>query len=195
VTRSSPAAALLAAALLAPGLLLSGCSLDYGAVQGEEEAPGTIPDTVAVEVTHKVHEGGRLVLELNAGRTETWGAQKKMVLEEVRFVQYGDDSAPATSGEARRVVYHTDTENAEISGSVRVHSASEKAGIDAPALAWENKPKRLTAPSDAVVHITRDDGSSITGRGFAGDFRTRQVSFSGPVEGTYVWTGDEQDGE
>jgi len=185
----------LAAALLAPALLLAGCSLDYGAVQGEEKISDTIPDTVAVGVTHKVHEHGRLALELEAGRTETWGAQKMMVLEDVRFTQYGDDSEPATSGEARRVVYHTDTENAEISGSVRVHSGSEKAGISAPALAWENKPKRLTAPPDALVRVTRDDGSSITGTGFAGDFRTRQVSFSGPVEGTYVWTDDEQDGE
>ena len=62
-----------------------------------------------------------------------------------------------------------------------------------PALAWENKPKRLTAPPEAVVRITKYDGSWITGRGFTGDFRSRQVSFSGPVEGSYVWTGDEND--
>jgi LPS export ABC transporter protein LptC len=184
-----------ASLLLLASALLAGCSLDYGAVQGEERIADTIPDTVAIEVTHKVHEDGRLALELEAGRTETWGAQKKMVLEEVRFVQYAEDSSPATSGEARRVVYHTDTENAEVSGSVRVYSQAEKAGIAAPSLSWESKPKRLTAPAGAVVRITKDDGSSISGTGFSGDFRTREVSFSGPVEGTYVWTGDEQDGE
>lgn len=181
--------------LLLAAAALAGCSLDYGAVQADERIADTIPDTVAIEVTHKVHEKGKLALEFEAGRTETWGAQKKMVLERVRFVQYGEDSTPATSGEARRVVYHTDTENAEISGSVRVRSESEKAGIDAPALAWESKPKRLTAPAAAVVRITKDDGSSISGTGFSGDFRTREVSFSGPVEGSYVWSGDEQDGE
>ena len=158
-------------ALLAALLLPSACSLDYGAVQGEEKIAETVPDTVAIEVTHKVHQDGRLALEFEAGRTETYGAQKRMILEEVRFVEYGDDSAPATSGEARRVVYHTDTENAEISGSVRVRSESEKAGIAAAALAWENKPRLLTAPPEAVVRITKDDGSSITGRGFTGDFR------------------------
>ncbi len=181
--------------LLLASALLAGCSLDYGAVQGAESIADSVPDTVAIDVIHKVHEKGRLALELEAGRTETWGAQKKMVLEEVRFVQYAEDSSPATSGEARHVVYHTDTEDAEVSGAVRVYSQSEKAGITAPALSWQSKPRLLTAPPGAVVRITKDDGSSITGSGFTGDFRTREVSFGGPVEGTYVWTGDEQDGE
>ena len=35
--------------------------------------------------------------------------------------------------------------------------------------------------------VKKDDGSFIQGTGFVGDFRTRQVTFSGPVEGTYVW--------
>jgi LPS export ABC transporter protein LptC len=172
-------------------LAVAGCSLDYGAVQGEEKIAETFPDTVAIEVTHKVHQDGRLAFEFEATRAETYGAQKRMVLEEVRFVEYGADSSPATSGSARRVVYHTDTENAEISGAVRVRSEAEKADIAAPAVSWENATRRLTALPDAVVRITKDDGSSITGTGFAGDFRTRQVSFSGPVKGTYVWT-DEQ---
>ena len=163
-------------------------------MQGEEKIAETVPDTVAIEVTHKVHQDGRLALEFEAGRTETYGAQKRMVLERGavhrvrRRRRRGHERARPD-----RVVYHTDTENAEISGSVRVRSESEKAGVSAPALAWENKPKRLTAPPEAVVRITKDDGSSITGRGFTGDFRSRQVSFSGPVEGSYVWTGDEND--
>lgn len=182
------------AALLLAGLLLFalGCSLDYGAVTAEDKVAETIPDTVAIEVTHKVHEEGRLALSFEAGRAETYGALKKMVLSDVRFVEYGADTTPSTSGEARHVVYHTDTENAEISGSVRVRSEAEKAGIATESLAWENKRKMLTALPLAKVVITKDDGSSITGRGFTGDFRTRDVSFSGPVEGTYVWTEEEE---
>jgi len=184
--------AIVAAALAAAAASVSGCSLDYGAVMAEEKVAETIPDTVAIEVTHKVHQDGRLALSFEAGRAETYGALKKMILSEVRFVEYGADSAPATSGEARHVVYHTDTENAEISGSVRVRSESEKADIATESLAWENKRKKLTALPLARVVITKDDGSSITGRGFTGDFRTREVSFSGPVEGSYVWTEKEE---
>ena len=184
--------AIVAAALAAAAASVSGCSLDYGAVTAEEKVAETIPDTVAFEMTHKVHQDGRLALSFEAGRAETYGALKKMILSDVRFVEYGADSAPATSGEARHVVYHTDTENAEISGSVRVRSESEKADIATESLAWENKRKKLTALPLARVVITKDDGSSITGRGFTGDFRTREVSFSGPVEGSYVWTEKEE---
>ena len=184
--------AIAAAALAAAAASVSGCSLDYGAVTAEEKVAETIPDTVAIEMTHKVHQDGRLALSFEAGRAETYGALKKMILSDVRFVEYGADSAPATSGEARHVVYHTDTENAEISGSVRVRSESEKADIATESLAWENKRKKLTALPLARVVITKDDGSSITGRGFTGDFRTREVSFSGPVEGSYVWTEKEE---
>ncbi len=182
------------AALLLAGLLVValGCSLDYGAVTAEEKIAETIPDTVAIEVTHKVHQEGRLALSFEASRAETYGALKKMVLSDVRFVEYGADKAPSTSGAARQVVYHTDTENAEISGSVRVRSEAEKAGIAAESLAWENKRKLLTALPLARVIITKDDGSAITGRGFTGDFRAREVTFSGPVEGTYVWTEKEE---
>ena len=185
-------AAIAAAALAAAAASVSGCSLDYGAVTAEEKVAETIPDTVAIEMTHKVHQDGRLALSFEAGRAETYGALKKMILSDVRFVEYGADSAPATSGEARHVVYHTDTENAEVSGSVRVRSESEKADIATESLAWENKRKKLTALPLARVVITKDDGSSITGRGFTGDFRIREVSFSGPVEGRYVWTEKEE---
>jgi LPS export ABC transporter protein LptC len=186
---SASLAALILAALLSFAL---GCSLDYGAVTAAEKIAETIPDTVAIEVTHKVHQNGRLALSFEAGRAETYGALKKMVLSDVRFVEYGADRAPSTSGEARHVVYHTDTENAEISGSVRVRSEAEKAGIATESLAWENKRKKLTALPLAKVVITKDDGSSITGRGFTGDFKTREVTFNGPVEGMYVWTEEEE---
>jgi len=185
-------AAIAAAALAAAAASVSGCSLDYGAVTAEEKVAETIPDTVAIEMTHKVHQDGRLALSFEAGRAETYGALKKMVLSDVRFVEYGADRAPSTSGEARHVVYHTDTENAEISGSVRVRSEAEKAGIATESLAWENKRKKLTALPLAKVVITKDDGSSITGRGFTGDFKTREVTFNGPVEGMYVWTEEEE---
>jgi LPS export ABC transporter protein LptC len=196
-TARSPAVSTGVSASLAALILVTllsftlGCSLDYGAVTAEDKIAETIPDTVAIEMTHKVHQDGRLALAFEAGRAETYGALKKMILSDVRFVEYGADRAPSTSGKARHVVYHTDTENAEISGSVRVRSEAEKASIATDSLAWENKQKKLTALPLARVVITKDDGSSITGRGFAGDFRTREVTFSGPVEGTYVWTEEE----
>ena len=168
-------------------LLVAGCSLDYqGAVNEEKEAEG-IPDTVALGLVHKIHRNGKLSMELEAARAETYSAAAKTIMTDAHFIEYDDQGRKATEGRARRVVYHTDTENAEISGSVRVHSASEKGDVSAESLEWTNKEKRLTAPPDERVTIRKDNGTSISGRGFVGDFRTRQVTFAGPVQGTYVW--------
>jgi LPS export ABC transporter protein LptC len=186
-TRPGPIGAAVTAVAFAAALLVAGCSLDYQEAAGEEKAAEGIPDTVARGLVHKIHRNGRLSMELEAERAETYGAAAKTILTDAHFIEYDDKGEKATEGRARRVVYHTDTENAEISGTVRVHSASEKGDVSAETLAWANKEKRLTAPPDERVTIRKDDGTSISGRGFVGDFRTRQVTFSGPVQGTYVW--------
>jgi LPS export ABC transporter protein LptC len=191
-TRPDPVrrVAALTAAAFAAAVLVVGCSLDYQGAGGEEQEAEGIPDTVASGLVHKVHKNGRLSLELEAARAETYSASSKTILTNAHFIEYDEKGGKATEGRARKVVYHTDTENAEISGTVRVHSASEKGDVSAESLAWANKEKRLTAPPDERVTIRKDDGTSITGSGFVGDFRTREVTFSGPVQGTYVWQED-----
>ncbi|MGO9307731.1 MAG: LPS export ABC transporter periplasmic protein LptC [Spirochaetia bacterium] len=167
--------------------LLVGCSIDYKGASVEEQSPSGIPDTVAVGLLHRVHKDGRLSLELEAARAETWNAKNQTVLTDAHFVEFDEKGARATEGEARTVVFHSDTENAEISGSVHVHSAMEKGDVHADILDWENKTKRLTAPPAERVIVGKDDGSILVGTGFSGDFRKRQVIFTGPVRGTYVW--------
>ena len=176
-----------AAAVFAAALLVAGCSLNYQEAGAEEKTAEGVPDTVALGLVHKIHKNGRLSLELEAARAETFSAAAKTILTDAHFIEYDDQGGKATEGSAQKVVYHTDTEDAEISGKVRVHSASEKGEVTAESLAWTNKGKKLVAPPDERVTIRKDDGSSISGRGFQGDFRRRQVIFSGPVQGTYVW--------
>jgi len=176
-----------AAVVFAAALLVAGCSLNYQEAAAEETAAEGVPDTVALGLVHKIHKNGKLSLELEAARAETYGAAAKTILTDAHFIEYDDQGGKATEGRAQKVIYHTDTENAEISGSVNVHSASEKGEVSAESLSWTNKERRLVAPPDERVTIRKDDGSSISGRGFQGDFRTREVIFSGPVQGTYVW--------
>ncbi|MGA2477249.1 MAG: LPS export ABC transporter periplasmic protein LptC [Spirochaetia bacterium] len=173
----------LAAAAL---LMVASCHLNYGQATTEETTPQGLPDTVAIGLVHKIHKDGRLSLELEAARAETFNADKTTVLTDARFVEYDAQGGKATEGQADKVVFHSDTENAEISGDVHVHSASEKGAVTASSLSWENKSKRLTAPPGEQVHISKDDGSFISGSGFVGDFRTRQLVFTGPVQGSYV---------
>jgi LPS export ABC transporter protein LptC len=167
--------------------LLTGCSIDYQGATVEEQSPAGIPDTVAVGLLHRVHKDGRLSLELEAARAETWNAKNQTILTDAHFVEFDDKGGKATEGEARTVIFHSDTENAEITGAVHVHSAAEKGDVRADTLNWENKARRLIAPAAELVTIRKEDGSSLTGTGFTGDFKKRQVTFAGPVQGTYVW--------
>ena len=177
----------LAGIALAAALLTAGCSLDYSQALAEEQAAENVPDTVAVDLLHKVHRDGQLSIELSAARAETYNAKNETILTDARFVEYDANGKPATEGQAGSVVFHTDTENAEISGGVRVHSASEQGDVTANALSCVNKDRQHTAPPEEQVIIRKDDGSSISGSGFRGDFKTRQLIFSGPVQGTYVF--------
>jgi len=181
---ASAAAALLAAAL-------ASCSLDYDSALIDGEAGGSLPDTVATDLVHRVVKHSRTALEVSADRAETWDTERRTVLDGASFVEYDQDGIPAIEGTAGRVVFHADTENAEISGRVRVYSAIDEAGIETEALSWQSAPRLLAAPVDRTVVITRDDGSRLEGSGFTGDFRRRTFVFSGPVTGTYVWTGEE----
>ena len=175
------------AALAAASLVLAGCSMDYRATEVPEKTGEGIPDTVAVGVVHKIFKNGHLSLVLEASRAETFNSLKKTVLSNARFEELDAKGGIATEGQAGSIVFHSESENAEISGSVSVRSASDKAVVSADSFSWENKEKRLAAPPGEAVMVKKDDGSFIQGTGFVGDFRTRQVAFSGPVEGTYVW--------
>jgi LPS export ABC transporter protein LptC len=176
----------------AAALALASCSLDYTSASIEEQASGRLPDTIATGLVHRVVKNGHPALEVTAARAETWDAQHRTVLADAAFVEYDRDGARAVEGTAGTVVYHTDTEDAEITGRVRVHSSVEEAGIETEALTWKNSARQLSAPEHDRVVITKDDGSRLEGSGFVGDFRRREVVFSGPVQGTWVWSGDKE---
>ena len=177
----------LVGAVLVLSLLCAGCSLDYGDQTVVEKQPENIPDTVAVGLVHRVNKGGKVSVQLEASRAESFSSTSTTVLTDAHFTEYDDNGAMDTEGRASHVVFHTDSQDAEISGAVQVYSAREKANIRAESLSWVDKTKRLTADPDERVLLKKDDGSFITGSGFLGDFRHRQIVFSGPVEGQYVW--------
>lgn len=178
------------ALLLLAALTVAACSIDSGAT-GEGAAAAAVPDTVAVNVVHRVHQNGRLSLEITAARAETWNDTRQTILSDTAFTEFDQDGAPATVGRAKRVVFYSDTEDADISGGVQVRSNVEKGNVAADTLSWDNKARRLVAPPQEVVTLVKDDGTSISGTGFRGDFRSRELTFSGPVTGTYV-SSDEQ---
>jgi LPS export ABC transporter protein LptC len=167
-------------------LVAAGCSLNYEEPGVEQNGGEGVPDTVLVGVEHKIHRDGRLTMEVQAARAETYNDANQTILTDTSFVELDAKGSKATEGQAGRIVYHSDTENAEISGSVQVHSASEKGTVTAESLSWQNKQRLLAAPPTERVLLKKDDGSYISGSGFLGDFKKREITFSGPVQGMYV---------
>jgi LPS export ABC transporter protein LptC len=184
-----------AAAALILALAAAGCSLDYRETQAEEALAENIPDTVLYDVTHRVVKESRLAVSFEAQKVENYSKRKQTLLESVRFTEYGDEGKALTEGQAGSVVYHTDTENAEMSGSVSVRSYKEKATVATGSLSWLKDKRLLTGDPDETVTLEKEDGSYVSGRGFQGDFRAKTMHFTGPVVGTFVYKDEDEEKE
>jgi LPS export ABC transporter protein LptC len=182
-----------AAAALLFSLILATCSLDYGALQGAEVMPEDIPQAVIYNFAHTVVTDGKPSFRLYAEKAEEFSSRKTTMLTGVSFVEYGEDGTPVTTGTAAKAVFHTDTENAELSGSLLFQNKREDAVVKAAFIAWDNELKKLTAKPDDIVIIEKTDGSKISGRGFVADARTRSVSFTSGADGTYVFKDEKKD--
>jgi LPS export ABC transporter protein LptC len=171
------------AALLAEAaLFLAGCSLaGYAPKPPSEEE---MPTAVFTDYSHTVVVRGKRNLELKAAKAELFETSKKAVLSDVSFTEYDPDTGELLSlGRADSAVYHTDTKDAEFSGSVRLESKKQDAILQGEFLRWIDKDKRLEGRLDRTVTIGRADGSSVSGAGFEADARKRAFSFKESVEG------------
>lgn len=174
-------------AALSLAAMASACSLDYQATEIEAGDTSSIPDTVATHITYRVVKSSRISLQLDAEKSETYTSKKETLLNGAHFTEYDQKGDSVTDGRADSIVFHTESRDAEISGQVSVYSATQKGSISTEYLAWQDAGKTLTADPNERVIVKKDDGSYITGRGFVGDFRVKEVRFSGSVEGTYVY--------
>jgi len=180
-------------AMVLAALAAAGCSLDYREAQAEETIAEGIPDTVLYEVRHRVVKDSRLAVAFEAQKVENYTKKKLTLLESIQFREYGNEEDILTEGRAGSVIYHTDTENAELSGSVSVQSHTEKATVTTGALSWVKDKRLLIGKPEETVTLEKEDGSYVSGRGFQGDFKIKAVHFSGPVMGTYVYKDEDEE--
>jgi LPS export ABC transporter protein LptC len=181
--RRTLAAAILASAVVsAAAVLLSACSLaGYAQRPADEEE---LPTLVFTDYDHTLVVRGKRNFELKAARAEVYETSKKTVLTGVTFTEYDPDSGELLSlGKADSAIYHTDTKDAEFSGSVRLESKKQDAILQGEYLRWVDKDKRLEGRLDRTVTISRADGSRVSGAGFEAQARSRSFSFRESVEG------------
>ena len=166
--------------------VFAGCSLDYSGTRMPEDLSEMVPETVFIDFTQVQVEDGAIQSRLEARKAENYTRKKEMVLENVRFEEYGDDEELITVGNADRAVLHTDTDDAELSGNIRFYSLEENTTIEASNLYWNAKEETLQGGQDDTVTVIKDDGSRMEGKGFRTDFTLREIVFSNGVTGIYV---------
>jgi len=181
-----------AAVAAAAAVLISACSL-AGYAPKRPESEEELPTLVFSNYSHTLVVRGRKNFELEASRAEVYETSKKTILSDVSFSEYDPDTGELLSlGRADGAVYHTDTKDAEFSGSVRLESKKQDAVLQGEHLRWIDKDKRLEGRLDRTVTISRADGSRVSGAGFEADARRRSFSFRGSVEGTIEPKADEE---
>jgi len=175
-------AVFLRAAPIAAAACLASCSL--GMAEVEKELPEA-PYAVFTGYSHTAVVRGSKNFELTAERAELYDKSKKAILSDVSFAEYDPDTGELLSkGTAESAIYHTDTKDAEFSGSVRLESKRQDAILEGEKLSWNDKERRLVGGLDRTVTIGRADGSRVSGAGFEADARRRAFSFRGGVNGT-----------
>ncbi|MBN2352299.1 MAG: LPS export ABC transporter periplasmic protein LptC [Spirochaetales bacterium] len=181
--------------LLTAVFWVMGCSLDYK--EGEEgtELEESVPDLVFKNFVHTAVNGQKMVFQLEAERAQMYNRKKTTVLTKVRFVEYDDAGAVAIDGRAGSAVYHTDTENADLSGGVYGYSTADKVSFSAASLFWKKDDRLLQSKGNEVVRIEKDDGSYIEGRHFTIDAARKTLTFTAAVHGRYVYEKEETDNQ
>ncbi|MBN2552695.1 MAG: LPS export ABC transporter periplasmic protein LptC [Spirochaetales bacterium] len=175
--------------------LLVSCSLDYEQARVAESIPGQIPETILFDFTHTVVSGGTVWVVLEAERAETYSERKEIVLQGVTFREYDDQGRLRTEARADRAVFNTDSEDATVSGSIRIYSPEEQASLQAGKLTWTREGRRLLAEEGQTVRLQKDDGSYVEGWGFSADFRRKKLEFSSRVRGSYIREEEEVEEE
>jgi LPS export ABC transporter protein LptC len=166
---------------------IAGCSLDYGAAMAEDLGDG-VPDAVVYGFAHTVVEKGLPRFRIEAERGESYREQGKMKLTKVAFTEYAPDGigAVASEGNADSAVFYTDTESAELSGSVKLRSVRDGITVTSSYLKWDGEARTLESRADAVTSLQDDDGSRLSGSGFSVDAARRSFTFGNRATGSFV---------
>ena len=171
--------------LVGMSILIAACSFDY--TSGTAEALlAEVPDTILHNVSHVVVRDGAIIAEIDSARLENFSADQLSVLTNVTYREFDRNGNLTNHGRADRATIHTETDDAEVSGTIQLRSETQEATISAGQLVWDDDARTLTSPPQDLVELKRDDGSQVSGRGLEILVRRRTLRFAGRVDGTIV---------
>ena len=171
-------------------IVILSCSIDHSDIEIAEEIGENIPDSVIENFSYTSVDNGSIIFRLYSKKAENYSKKKETILYYVVFHEYNTDNELVTEGTAEKGVIYTESDDAELTGSLIIYSAANEAEITAEYLYWDDSAKSLTGSDNGNVKLLKDSGTEISGTGFYGDLRSKIFSFDKNVNGIYRYEED-----
>lgn len=174
-------------ALLGLGLL-AGCSLDYS----DKSTPADqVPLMVFDTLKQTGVRDGKILYTMESEGSAAFPSRKQLRLKRFRFQEYDSQGQPASVGEAEGAVIDTGSNDATLTGLLKVRSKEQGVtlvakGGPAGGLTWANDDRVLKTLPGTTVTLTKDDGSKIDARAMVLDLGSNRLSLEEGVHG--IWT-------
>ena len=172
-------------ALLLISFFMLSCTLDYNEPGQDTSGGEDLPDSIIFGFEHTAVSGGNPNFKIEARKATNYGKKAMTIMSGVYFEEYDKQKNIITFGSGDSAVLDTETENAELFGSLEFYSKREEAWLWSNYLYWDNETKTLTGEKEGTVHIKTDDGTDISGKDFNGDMRRQEFTYGSDVKGTY----------
>ena len=178
----------LALSLLSIGIL--SCSIDYSDAQIAEEMGENTPNSIIENFSYTSVDNGDILFRVYAEKAEDYSKKKETILNKVIFQEYNSSTEIVSEGTAEKGIIYTESDDAELTGSIIIYSANNESEITADYLYWDDSEKSLTGSDNGYVKMLRDSGTEISGTGFFGDLQTKTFTFKRNVNGIYYYEED-----
>ncbi len=164
---------------------LFSCSMDYGDIQNDNTIGDNIPDSIIKDFLYTSVDNGNTVFRIYAEISENYSQKKETQLKKVVFQELNPKNEIITEGTAEKGIIYTESNDTELSGSITIYSAENKAEITSDYMYWKDSEKILSGSINGKVTVIKDSGTEISGQGFKGDLKTKTFSFDKAVRGVY----------
>jgi len=119
-------------------VILFSCSMDYGDDSLNNKLGENIPDNVIDDFLYTSVDNNLAVFRLYSKTAENYDQKKETILNNAVFREYNSHNEMITEGTAKKGLIHTDTDDAELTGSLIIYSTSNEAEITTEYLYWDD---------------------------------------------------------
>ncbi len=174
-------------------MFFGACSFDYEQAEIAGTLSEGVPNSIVRSYTYVDIRPGQTSFQIYSLEAKMYHKEHRTTLESVFFQEIDEEGEVVTEGEADSAVIDTQTDNVEITGSIHFASTLYEMIIETEYLYWNNETRTLEGKADREVYIERADGTTISGRGFSVNSPSRKIEFNSEVEGTYVYSDEEEE--